>query len=636
MTIIDKLKNLMPIDDKLLASLYDVSSKTIIIVSILNILITYYLFPVLGNVIYLWSSIFFIVLIGRMILYYLYKNNYTLYSIRQWYALFVISAFSTAAFFSVLSLFIISIPNNILTQLLIVMLLIGYAAGSYSALSSDIRISIGYILIIIIPLVIAMWITGNHIMTVLSIFVVLYLISLILVQLQHYKKQIKVVKMTKKLQHISLHDDLTQLLNRRGFIYNMKECINKTNKTETYSILYYLDLDQFKIINDSLGHHIGDKVLIEVSQRLKELTLPGCIMSRYGGDEFVLLLPSIHSDANLAKDTAKTCAHTINTIFSESFVVDEYNLHVKSSMGVVIIKPNQNDKIEDILRRADLAMYRSKKTGSRISFYDATLDQYEKEQLTLQHDLSYAIKNRELKLYFQPIVSIKDDTIYAAELLIRWEHQTRGVLTPDTFIPLAIKAGLLATITWWLIEETCKQIRWWQQNNMWNLKYISININANNLIEEGFTDKLMEIIHRYSIYPSNIVLEITERSLIDKFTHTQEVITSLNEQGVICAIDDFGVGYSSLSYLQKLSCHILKIDRAFVESIHNNEKELALLSTIILIGEEFDYTIIVEGIEEEEQKSILKHFNQKLLYQGYLYSRPLVKEQFTQKFLKNI
>ena len=634
--IIDKLKNLMPIDDKLLSSLYDVSSKTIIIVFILNILITYYLFPVLGNVIYLWSSVFFIVLTGRMLLYYLYKNNYTLYSIRQWYALFVISAFSTAAFFSVLSLFIISIPNNILTQLLIVMLLIGYAAGSYSALSSDIRISIGYILIIIIPLVVAMWITGSHILTVLSIFVVLYLISLILVQLQHYKKQIKVRNITQELQHISIRDDLTQLLNRRGFINDMKECINKTSKTDTYSILFYFVLDQFKIINDTLGHHIGDNILVEVGRRLKKLTLPRSFMSRYGGDEFVILLPSTHSDANLAKETAETCANTIHTIFSESFTGDEYNLHVKSSMGVVIIEPSQNDKIEDILRRADLAMYRSKKTGCHISFYDATLDQHEKEQLTLQHDLSYAIKNRELKLYFQPIVSIKNDTLYAAELLMRWEHQTKGLLTPDSFIPLAIKAGLLSSITWWIIEETCKQIAWWQKNNMWNLKYISININANNLIEEGFTDKLMEIVHDYSIDPAHIVLEITERSLIDKFTHTQEVISSLDEHGITCAIDDFGVGYSSLSYLQKLSCHILKIDRAFVESIHNNAKELALLSTIILIGEEFDYTIIVEGIEEEEQKSILKHFNQKLLYQGYLYSRPLVKEQFTQKFLKSI
>lgn len=250
----------------------------------------------------------------------------------------------------------------------------------------------------------------------------------------------------------------------------------------------------------------------------------------------------------------------------------------------------------------------------------------------MQHDLAYAVERKQLGMFFQPIVSIKDETLYAAESLIRWTHPEKGLLSPMEFIPLAIKAGLLSNITWWVVDTVLKHILKWKSENVWCLNYVSINVNAQQLIETNFAEIFLGKLEDFGIETKDILIEITERSLIDNFESTQAVISKLRAKGVRCAIDDFGIGYSSLSYLKKLSFHTLKIDREFVKDLVSNPKEIALLSTILDIGRQFDYHIVIEGVEYEVQKDLLLSLDDKLCYQGYLFSKPLHADKFREIF----
>ena len=437
-----------------------------------------------------------------------------------------------------------------------------------------------------------------------------------------------------KLEYLVDHDILTGLLNRRGFLNAINQILADENHNSNYSILFYLDLNQFKAINDSLGHAVGDKMLLAVSKRLNTEVTQSFIISRLGGDEFVLMVPYISENIEEAKYKAKNISSSIQNIFSKPFIIEDMHLYMNASIGVVIVEPKYKNT-EEILRHADLTMYQAKKDNEHISYYNSSLDKEQKDLFILQHHLAHAKKNNEFKLFLQPIVKMKNNSLYAAELLLRWEHPTKGLLAPDKFIPLAVKAGLLSKITWWLIENVCEQIQQWKSEGVWKLEYISINISPHQLIENNFANEFIQKLAKFNVEKSEIILEITERSLIDNFENTQGVISELKSHGVKCAIDDFGIGYSSLSYLKRLSLHTLKIDREFVKDIGKDPKELLLMNTILNIGRQFNYTIIIEGIENNEQVDALLQMDKDLYYQGYIYSKPLETEEFTKKFLMN-
>ena len=401
-----------------------------------------------------------------------------------------------------------------------------------------------------------------------------------------------------------------------------------------YSILVYLDLNKFKNINDSLGHKAGDKLLISISNRLKTSVYKSCLVSRFGGDEFILVSPFISNNKEEAEKESKLCIERIQKAFVNTFDIDEMKLSIKTSMGIVIIEPNVRN-IDEIIRYADIAMYQAKKeSGDFISYYDTALDKERKKIFTLQHDMLYAVEKSELKVYLQPLVRMKNDELYAAESLIRWEHPTLGFLSPSEFIPLAMEIGHISEITWWIIEETCDYIQSLKERNLWKLNYISINVNAKQLLLNEFVEALLKILKKYDLNSSDIMIEITERSIIDNFDDTQEVINQLKEEGINCAIDDFGTGYSSLSYLKKLSFDTLKIDMEFIRDIETRPADIALVKTILDIGKQFHYHIVIEGIEEEKQKELLLAIDEDLVYQGFLFSKPVSKELFTEKFLK--
>lgn len=434
------------------------------------------------------------------------------------------------------------------------------------------------------------------------------------------------------LAFFAQHDPLTSLLNRRGFKDAMQELISHTLHQTHYSILFYMDLNRFKGINDSLGHSIGDAVLIAVAQRITSVLPSPSKSSRLGGDEFIIIIPYVSDKKDNLFTYAKEYEHKMKNIFQEDFIFNDIHLRIKASMGIIFIQPKDTD-IEEIVRHADITMYQAKLSNTSIAYYDKSLDTKQKNLFSLQHDLAYALQNEEFSLFFQPIVDIKEEHIHSAEALIRWKHPQKGLLSPIEFIPLAIEAGLLSEITWWIIEDVCKQITLWKKQKMWIISYISINVNAQQLSENYFAQKFLNILRRYDINASELMIEITERSLIDNFERTEKVINLLRAKNVKCAIDDFGIGYSSLSYLKKLSFNTLKIDREFVKNIVNNPDESILLSTIINIGKHFGYKVVIEGIETQAQKKLLLDLDDSLYFQGFLISKPLSSEAFSSQFL---
>jgi diguanylate cyclase (GGDEF)-like protein len=413
----------------------------------------------------------------------------------------------------------------------------------------------------------------------------------------------------------------------------MQNLIQSTEHQSFYSILFYMDLNHFKQINDTFGHAVGDYLLLEVANRFRSLDIPDTLLSRLGGDEFILAIPFVSTEQERVIKKAQEIASRIQKLFLNVFEIEGLNLYITSSIGIVIIKP-QTDNIDTIIRQADMAMYQTKRDGqNNIRFYDHTLDIERQELTALQQDLNHAIAYNELELYYQPIVNIKDDKLVAIEALIRWKHSTKGLIMPNRFIPMATESGLINKIGWWVADEVCRQLAVWGKNNLLNFEYIAININARQLHEIDFSKHIEGCILKHEVNPSMIKLEVTETTLIDSFSKTQKIIKDLKVRGIECNIDDFGTGYSSLSYLKKLSFKVLKIDRVFINEILINKDDLELVKSIIGIGKQFNYKVIVEGIETVAQKEKILEINDEVYYQGFLCSKPIPALSFEKKFL---
>ncbi len=418
------------------------------------------------------------------------------------------------------------------------------------------------------------------------------------------------------------HDPLTSLLNRRGY-KNFIEKITQHPLFQTHhSILYYIDIDNFKSVNDSLGHQVGDKLLQTVTRRMQECCDSEMILSRIGGDEFVLFVPFVSDLEHIAKKREKEIGRTLVAIFERPFCIDDVILEIKVSIGVIHITPDSKDA-EEWLRRADIAMYCAKQKGSAMAYYDEELDKLQHREFAIRHRIDEALERDEVKLCYQPIVRMDDEKRVASEMLLRWHDEVAGTVQPEELIALAAKSGKLSLLTNYLIDKVCAHIAKQKALGEWREEYVSVNIEALQLRDERFLETLKDAIARHGIDAADIVLEITERGLIDNFERTQRFIDELRRIGVRCAIDDFGNGYSSLSYLKRLSCDILKIDKLFLESIdQEGDRGKDLLESIIKIGRLLNYAIVVEGVERKEQLEILRQMDDGLLCQGFLFGKP--------------
>jgi diguanylate cyclase (GGDEF)-like protein len=430
------------------------------------------------------------------------------------------------------------------------------------------------------------------------------------------------------LEQLASHDILTGLGNRRSFFHTLNRLVTEEEDDSKLSLLFFVDLDQFKPINDTLGHNTGDRVLREVADILRRMTPEKAHAFRHGGDEFVVLFPHCCRRKTEARERGERFVGELNRALESEIVIDGYRLPIRSSVGIVIITPEMKDP-DEIIRRADISMYQAKDSRENLAFYDPTMDHARQKSFHLRQSLNRRELDGQLRLDFQPIVSLEGERLQGAEALIRWEHPSLGLLQPGEFIPLAVESGAIGKIGRWVSREVCETLRKIRDTlPESSLRYLSFNLDARELNYEDFPGYLESLIREHRIQPGELILELTENSLIDNFPRIRETVNRLHHLGVLRAIDDFGIGYSSLSYLERLSFDILKIDSSIFHPLAERGKSVNLTELLLRIARDLDYSVIVEGVEDEAQIRHLRGIFPSLQCQGYYYSEPLSRKEF--------
>ncbi len=428
-------------------------------------------------------------------------------------------------------------------------------------------------------------------------------------------------KTEEQLKHDAFHDSLTNLPNRPLLLNRMEQILQQSKRRNDYlSAVLFLDLDRFKIVNDSLGHLIGDQLLIAVSQRLEGFVRPGDTVARLGGDEFAILLDDIHS-----LDEATQIARRIQVELPAPFDIKGHEVFTTASIGIAL-SSREYQNPEQFLRDADLAMYQAKGNGkARFEVFDEAMHADTIRHLQLETDLRRAIVNQEFRLLYQPIFSLQAEQISGFEALIRWHHPAQGIIFPDKFIPLAEETGLITQIGQWVICEACTTAARWNKQLPNSPLTLSLNLSG-----KEFTPQLPEflkgVLQGIDIDTETIRLEITESTIMEDPESAAIILTRLKDLGVALEVDDFGTGYSSLSYLQNFPIDALKIDKSFVSGLHLKNENLEIVRTIINMAHNLNMYVIAEGVESVEELEVLVDLNTEYI-QGYLISEPVAADR---------
>ena len=429
---------------------------------------------------------------------------------------------------------------------------------------------------------------------------------------------------TMALEHQALHDPLTNMPNRKMFNNHLQHLLSSSTHINETFVLILSDLDRFKEINDTLGHHIGDVVLQKSGVRLREVLRSNDMVARLGGDEFGILL------SNTSIEQAKKIIKKVIEAFEKPFDIENHHLDIALSMGVVEY-PMHGDDVNILMQRADVAMYNAKGKRSGFSVYESSEDTHAVSRLALAAELRQAINENALRLFYQPKIDLNTGKIYGAEALLRWEHKERGFISPADFIPLAEHTGLIQPITCWVLETASKQCGIW--NNMGHKLQISINVSMNCIHDARLPAKLNEIILKNKLAPEQITLELTENIFIKDPVRSRKILDNINKMGVGISIDDFGTGYSSLAYLKQLPVNELKVDRSFVMEMLEDESDDVIVKTTIDLAHNLGIYVVAEGVESIEVAQRLKQLNCDAA-QGYYLGRPMEVENFLE-FIKN-
>lgn len=417
-----------------------------------------------------------------------------------------------------------------------------------------------------------------------------------------------------QMEQLAFHDSLTKLPNRKQFEDKLQEALAELNQTGHSFAVMFIDLDRFKIINDSFGHRIGDEFLKMVSERLKQCIQKKDTVSRLAGDEFTVLV------RKTTREEATRLAEQINHVMAEPFHLEGYSVVVSASIGIVMVI-NSEISAKEVLRSADTAMYHTKafRKGS-YTFYSKEMDQKASHRLMIENDLKQAIYKEELELYYQPIIALKSNRLVGMEALIRWNHPKLGFLTPAEFIGVAEESGLIISIGEWVIESACQQAKKWCDSGLLPFK-VAVNISSKNLQHYSFVDTVARALDKAGLQSEWLELEITESSLFEDADMINENLLKLKEMGVSLSIDDFGAGYTSLSYLRQYPFDKIKIDRCFVEDISRDLNGKRIASAIIQLAHSLNMKVLAEGIENETELKYLLEENCDE-GQGFLFSSP--------------
>ena len=421
------------------------------------------------------------------------------------------------------------------------------------------------------------------------------------------------------------YDMLTNIPNRTLLMDKLKSFIDTVPTEKEYSTLLFMGIDNFKKVNETYGHHIGDILLKKVAYRINQFVKSHDTFARINGDKFVIMLSALESTKEKTRQATQQYIENLNKHFNEPLSIAGEDYHLSFSIGVVLFNTIQVSA-HDLLKRAETAMYQAKQNARGTSqFYEPHMDTSIKEELTLVNDMHKALKNNEFVLHYQPQIDIASNKIISAEILVRWNHPTKGFIPPNQFIPLAEESGIILKLEEYIFDQAMQDIKTLSESSQgFTLNHIAFNLSTISFLQPHFIEKLMLLIEKYHIKPEWIELEITESGIMRNIKDAVQKIRELKSLGFTFAIDDFGTGYSSLSYLKELPVDILKIDQSFILNMDHNKNDSLIVETIIAIGQKFNLKIIAEGVENKEVLSKLTHFKCDIYQGNYKYkSMPL-------------
>ena len=437
-----------------------------------------------------------------------------------------------------------------------------------------------------------------------------------------YRSEQEVLGLNKELSFTSLHDVLTGLPNRHNLHSQLDLMVANAKRYQSKFAVLFLDLDHFKNVNDTLGHNIGDELLKAVAHKLKSIVRENDIISRIGGDEFIIVLNDVTNMHNLEQVILK-----ILEAFRKEWVIKGHYLHLSTSIGAAIY-PDDSKEISELMKYADIAMYKAKSEGrDQFSFFTNELNLQIHEEVRIANDMHRALDENEFVLYYQPKIEISTGKIIGAEALIRWNHYEKGIVYPNDFIHVAENTGFITKLGTWVIHETARMLARLKSHGYGDI-HISCNVSTRQFQNPALYDDINNAIGTYAVNPQKFAIEITESVMMEHLDVTMETLTKIKSIGVNICMDDFGTGYSSLSYLRQMPIDSLKIDKSFVDDItENGNNDQVLINTIIAMGKSLNLNVIAEGVDKSYQLDFLRSIGCGY-YQGYYFAKPVNEESF--------
>jgi len=444
----------------------------------------------------------------------------------------------------------------------------------------------------------------------------------------------KIKQATDDIEQLAFYDPLTQLPNRRLLLDRLRQALSVSTRDRHVGALLYLDLDNFKMLNDTMGHDYGDLLLIDVAARIKSCIREEDTVARMGGDEFVVLIENISINMKNAVQKIAAIAEKLRATLATSYRIKNHEHYATPSIGVNLYRGNE-ESVDTLLKRADMAMYQAKDSGrNTVRFFDNSMQLAVETNAALESDLRKAITNQELQLYYQ-IQMDNDHHPIGAEALVRWIHPERGLVLPSDFIPLSEKSSLILEIGHWVLDAACQQISAWSHSEQTRNFVLAVNVSAQQFKQPDFVEQVVNLIQKHRIDPAHLKLELTENIAMEELDFIEMKMLALRHVvGVTLSLDDFGVGYSSLSILRRLPIHQIKIDRSFVRNMIMNTADAVMVRTIITMAHNFGLHVIAEGVEVDDQLELLKKYGC-MAYQGYIFSKPVPIDLFDE-LLKQI